>query len=130
MKASRPPTACVLVAGSRPCHAAPLGAFDGAFRSGRETIETVSLWQGALAHVDRLEQHVLGEVLIFANIIQVPAVILTGAIAWLVCRPIQRWLIGWVDRLPEGHHLDWIASHRTWVTHRVGHHQLGPSLAG
>ena|SRR5689334_7087611 len=88
-------------------------------RSQEETTETVSLWQGALAHLDRLEQHLLGEVLIFANLIQVPAAILTGAIAWLVCRPIQCWLVGWMDQLPEGQHLDWIASHRSWITHRV-----------
>ncbi len=84
-----------------------------------EPIETVSLWQGALAHLDRLEQHLLGEVLVFANVIQVPAVILTGAIAWLMCRPIRLWLIRWVERIPEGHHLDWIAAHRGWVSYRV-----------
>ena len=32
-----------------------------------------------------------------ANLIQIPAVILTGGIAWLVCRPLQRWIRGRVS---------------------------------
>jgi small-conductance mechanosensitive channel len=90
----------------------------GAFAAG-ETIETVSLWQDALTHLDQLERFLLGQILLFANVIQVPAVILTGAVAWLGCRPIQHAIIGWVDRVQEGQHLDWIASHRSWITSRA-----------
>src|SRR6202011_3034751 len=40
-------------------------------------------------------------------------------VAWLVCRPIRRWVELWVERVPEHHHLDWVVSHRSWVTDRL-----------
>jgi small-conductance mechanosensitive channel len=72
-----------------------------------------------VAHFEQLERHLLDEILIFANLIQIPAVILTGGVAWLVCRPIRRWVTSWVERVPEHHHLDWVVSHRSWVTDRL-----------
>jgi len=72
-----------------------------------------------VAHFEQLEKHLLDEILVFANLIQIPAVILTGGVAWLVCRPIRRWVTGWVERVPERHHLDWVVSHRSWVTDRL-----------
>jgi hypothetical protein len=42
----------------------------------------------------QLEKHLFDEIFVFANLIQIPAVILTGAVAWLVCRPIRRWVTG------------------------------------
>jgi small-conductance mechanosensitive channel len=72
-----------------------------------------------MAHFEQLERLLLDEILIFANLIQIPAVILTGGVAWLVCRPIRRWVTDWVERVPEHHHLDWIVSHRSWVTDRL-----------
>src|SRR5690348_14675904 len=72
-----------------------------------------------MAHFEQLEKHLLDDVLVFANLIQIPAVILTGGAAWLVCRPIRRWITSWVERVPEHHHLDWVVSHRSWVTGRL-----------
>ena len=72
-----------------------------------------------MAHFEQFERHLLDEILVFANLIQIPAVILTGGVAWLVCRPIRRWVTSWVERVPEHHHLDWIVSHRSWVTDRL-----------
>ena len=72
-----------------------------------------------VAHFEQFERHLLDEILVFANLIQIPAVILTGGVASLVCRPIRRWVTGWVKRVPEHHHLDWIVSHRSWVTERL-----------
>jgi hypothetical protein len=72
-----------------------------------------------VAHFEQLERHLLDEILVFANLIQIPAVILTGGVAWLVCRPIRRWVKLWVERVPEHHNLDWIVSHRSWVTDRL-----------
>ena len=77
------------------------------------------LVQIILTHLEKLEQYLLGDVLILANLIQIPAVILTGAIAWLVCRPLQRWTRGRVERIPAHHHLDWIVAHRSWVIDRL-----------
>ena len=72
-----------------------------------------------MTHFEQLEKHLLDDVLVFANLIQIPAVILTGGVAWLVCRPIRRWTTNWVERVPEHHHLDWVVSHRSWVTDRL-----------
>ncbi len=72
-----------------------------------------------MTHFEQFERHLLDEILVFANLIQIPAVILTGGVAWLVCRPIRRWVTDWVERVPEHHHLDWIVYHRSWVTDRL-----------
>jgi hypothetical protein len=72
-----------------------------------------------MAHFEQLERHLLDEILVFANLIQIPAVILTGGAAWLVCRPIRCWVAGWAERVPEHHHLDWVLSHRSWATDRL-----------
>src|SRR6201997_3137070 len=51
-------------------------------------IEVLSIWQNVMTYFEQLERHLLDEILVFANLIQIPAVILTGGVAWLVCRPI------------------------------------------
>jgi hypothetical protein len=79
----------------------------------------VSIWQNVVAHFGQFERHLLDEILVFANLIQIPAVILTGGVAWLVRRPIRRWVTGWVERVPEHYHLDWVVSHRSWVIDRL-----------
>ena len=53
-----------------------------------------------------------------ANIIQVPALVLTAAIAWLLCRPLRAWLTGWLNRV-HVNHLDWLEQHRSWVIDRL-----------
>jgi small-conductance mechanosensitive channel len=87
--------------------------------AGEATIEAVSVWQDLMANFEQLEKHLLDEILIFANLIQIPAVILTGGVAWLVCRPMRGWAVAWIRRVPEGHHLDWIVHHRSWVVDRL-----------
>src|SRR6516162_5959062 len=72
-----------------------------------------------MTYFEQLERHLLDEIFVFANLIQIPAVILTGGVAWLVCRPIRGWAMDWIRRVPEGHHLDWIVHHRSWVTDRL-----------
>jgi hypothetical protein len=89
-------------------------AEQGRQRAGAARIDAVSIWQNVMAHFEQLERHLLDEILVFANLIQIPAVILTGGVAWLVCRPLRRRVRGWVERVPEHHHLDWVVSHRSW----------------
>nr|WP_294507790.1 mechanosensitive ion channel domain-containing protein [uncultured Rhodopila sp.] len=88
-------------------------------RTREDTIDAVSLWQILSAHVQQLEQRLLGDVLTFVNLIQIPAVVLTGGAAWIICRPVRRWAVRWIDRIPAHHHLDWIVYHRTWVNDRL-----------
>jgi small-conductance mechanosensitive channel len=82
-------------------------------------IETLAIWQNMMMYFEQFERLLLDEILVFANLIQIPAVILTGAVAWLVCRPIRLWAVAWIERVPEHHHLDWIVHHRSWVTDRL-----------
>ena len=49
--------------------------------AGEARIDAVSIWQNVVAHFEQLERHLLDEILIFANLIQIPAVILTGGVA-------------------------------------------------
>src|SRR5690349_12781748 len=53
------------------------------------------------------------------NIIQVPALILTGGIAWLLCRPVQRRISVWIRQLSEHQRLDWLVLHRVWLINRL-----------
>lgn len=79
----------------------------------------VFLLRVMLAHFEPLGQYFLDNVFVLVNFIQVPAVILTGGVAWLVCRPLQGWVSRWVQQVPEHHHLDWIAHHRSWINDRL-----------
>ena len=87
--------------------------------TGEARIDAVSIWQNMMAHFEQIERLLLDEILVFANLIQIPEVILTGGVAWLACRPIRRWVTLWVQRVPEHHHLDWVVSHRSWATDRL-----------
>jgi small-conductance mechanosensitive channel len=71
-----------------------------------------------MTYFEHFERHLLNEILVFANLIQIPAVILTGTVAWVVCRPVRGCVAAWIGRVPEGHHLDWIVHHRSWVSDR------------
>jgi small-conductance mechanosensitive channel len=61
----------------------------------------------------------VGDVLGWANIIQIPALALTGVIAWLLCRPIRTRLIAWISQISRSSHLDWLDHHRPWVIDRL-----------
>jgi small-conductance mechanosensitive channel len=73
----------------------------------------------ALAEFEQFAQWLFGDVLGWANIIQIPALVLTAGIAWLLCRPVRAWLTGRLNRVREGHHLDWLEQHRSWVIDRL-----------
>src|SRR3954447_13794926 len=57
----------------------------------------------------------LADILIPANLVQVPAVALSGGIAWLAARPLRHWFCSWIAReaasTPEG----WLARYREWI---------------
>jgi small-conductance mechanosensitive channel len=84
-----------------------------------EPTDAVLFGRALLTQLEPLGQYLFGNILVLVNLIQVPAIILTGGIAWLVCRPIQRWVGRWVKQVPAHHHLDWIVGHRSWVIDRL-----------
>ena len=82
-------------------------------------MDGVALWTALVARAQLIEAHFLGSVLTAPNLVQVPAVILTGLLAWFFCHPIQRYLQAHVHGIAEDHHWNWILSHETWVQDRL-----------
>lgn len=82
-------------------------------------MEPSSVWQIIVQRAQVLETRLLQDVLVFTNLVQIPAVILTGSIAWLICHPVRRWVTRWVERVAEHNHWDWVSHHRDWITERL-----------
>jgi hypothetical protein len=53
----------------------------------------------SLGELEQFTQWLFGDVLGWANIIQIPALVLTAAIAWALCRPVRVWLTDWLNRV-------------------------------
>ncbi len=81
-------------------------------------MDTASIWLFLAQRYHLLQARLLSDVLTAPNIAQVPAVIVTGIVAWLICRPLQRMLVARVQRA-AGHHWSWVIAHRVWVTERL-----------
>ena len=73
-------------------------------------------WDALVEHAKQLEARLLTDILVFTNLVQVPAVILTGSLAWLICRPIRWWIMAWIEGDP---HFEWVRSHKEWITERL-----------
>lgn len=56
-------------------------------------MDMFSYSQASLARLEQLAGWLLGDVFTLANLAQIPAVALTGAIAWLLSRPLRRWIV-------------------------------------
>src|SRR4051794_1610664 len=69
--------------------------------------------------IEWLVRWLFGSALRLVNIIQAPALILTGGIAWLLCRPLQSWIIIRIQRLPEHQRLNWLVPHQAWLINRL-----------
>ena len=59
-----------------------------------------------------------GDALMWANVVQIPALLLTGGVAWLLCHPVRARITAWVDRHPD-RHLDWLVQHRPIMIRRL-----------
>ncbi len=90
-------------------------------RSGVEAIEGLNPDSIiALFHqAEQLWRWLFGDAFSLANMVQVPALILTGGIAWLVCRPVQGWITIWSGQTPERRGFEWLTQHRSWVNERL-----------
>jgi small-conductance mechanosensitive channel len=82
-------------------------------------MDIASLWQMVLARLATFEQHLLDDILILPNLIQIPAVLLTGGVAWLFCRPFRRWAVARLEQVHDERHLGWVIHHRKWILDRV-----------
>lgn len=82
-------------------------------------MDAVSFLETGLVRGERLLAWVLAEVLTTANLVQVPAVALTGLAAWIVSRPLRRWLCTLVARKAESPGHDYLHRHRDWIVDRL-----------
>jgi len=76
-------------------------------------------WETMLLRLEQLAADFIANLLIPANLIQIPAVILTGGVAWLLSRPVRLRAVRWLRRIPSDHHLDWIVQHRNWLANEL-----------
>jgi small-conductance mechanosensitive channel len=82
-------------------------------------MDLASVEQTILLDLDRLERHLLEDVLILPHLIQIPAILLTGGLAWLCCRPIRRWAVACLELTQDERHFGWVLKHRHWLIERV-----------
>jgi hypothetical protein len=73
----------------------------------------------SLDQVEQLLHWLFGDALSWANIVQFPALLLTGGVAWLLCHPVRARITAWIDRLPDRHRLDWLVQHRPVAIKRL-----------
>jgi small-conductance mechanosensitive channel len=72
-----------------------------------------------LGQLEQFLSWLFGDALSWANIVQVPALFLTGGVAWVLCHPVRARITAWADRHPDRHHLDWLVQHRPLATRRL-----------
>jgi small-conductance mechanosensitive channel len=73
----------------------------------------------SLGQVEQLLRWLLGDALTWADIAQIPALLLTGAVAWLLCHPVRARVVAWIERHPDHRRLDWLVLHRPLATERL-----------
>ncbi|HEY7579444.1 MAG TPA: mechanosensitive ion channel domain-containing protein [Acetobacteraceae bacterium] len=73
----------------------------------------------SFGQIEQLARWLFGDALSWANIVQVPALLLTGAVAWLLSHPVRARAVAWIDRHPDHHRLDWLVLHRPLATERL-----------
>jgi small-conductance mechanosensitive channel len=79
----------------------------------------MDLFAQAQAGLDRLAAWLLAEVLTAPNLAQLPAVALTGAVAWLVTRPLRRLVCDRIARATVARPDGWWGRRGGWVGDRL-----------
>jgi small-conductance mechanosensitive channel len=72
-----------------------------------------------LGQLGQLVRWLLGDALSWGNIAQIPALFLTGGVAWILCHPVCARIMAWADRHPDHHHLDWLVHRRPFAARRL-----------
>jgi small-conductance mechanosensitive channel len=73
----------------------------------------------SFGQIEQLARWLFGDALSWAKIVQVPALFLTGVVAWLLCHPVRTHVVAWIDRNSDHHRLDWLVLHRPLATERL-----------
>lgn len=74
-----------------------------------------SVLQAGLGRAERALAWALTDVFTTVNLVQVPAVALTGLVAWIVSRPLRRWLCRFASEKPAGRESEDLRRHRDWI---------------
>jgi hypothetical protein len=90
-------------------------------------MDAIALWDMVVAYGQHLATRISEEFLTAANLAQIPAVIMTGGVAWLLSHLPRRWVTLWLQRLPVHPHSEWLIHSRTWVIGRLVP-LLGPTI--
>ena len=79
----------------------------------------MDLFSYVQAGLERLAAWLLADVLTAPNLAQLPAVALTGAVAWLVTRPLRRLVCGQINRAAAARPDGWWGRRGSWVAGRL-----------
>lgn len=78
-----------------------------------------AVFQDGLVRAERTLAWVLQDVFTLLNLVQIPAVALTGAVAWVISRPLRSWLCRFVSEEPARAESDDLRRHRDWLIHHL-----------
>jgi small-conductance mechanosensitive channel len=90
-------------------------------------MDAIAFWEMMVAHGQHLATRFSNEFLTTANLVQIPAVLTTGGVAWLLAHLPRRWVTRWLQRLPVHDHGEWLIHSRTWIIGRLVP-LLGPTV--
>ena len=74
--------------------------------------------EASFAYVEQVIAWFLADILTSANLAQLPALALTGALAWVLARPLRRWTCQWISHELADSSREW-ASRRDWIINRI-----------
>jgi small-conductance mechanosensitive channel len=79
----------------------------------------MDLLSHTLGSLERLAAWLLAEVLTAPNLVQLPAIALTGTVAWLLTRPLRRFACGWIERAAAARPDSWWGRRGRWVASKL-----------
>jgi small-conductance mechanosensitive channel len=82
-------------------------------------MDPIAFWNMMLGYVQGLAGRLDREFLTPANLAQIPAVLMTGGVAWLLSHLPRRWVSLWLERLPVHDNSEWMLRSRAWITNRL-----------
>jgi len=80
-----------------------------------DAVDPVSYAQASLAYLQGMLNWLLADILIPANLVQVPALALSGGVAWLIARPLRHWTCRWITQQANDQPESWLARYRDFL---------------
>jgi small-conductance mechanosensitive channel len=80
-----------------------------------DAVDLVSYSQVSLAYFQRVLSLLIAEFLTPANLVQIPALALSGGLAWLAARPLRHWTCNWIARQASDSPDGWLTRYRGFI---------------